>query len=164
MPAPALPDLEISRLLEADATRRFGPIPPALLAAHVLAVTPDGDVPLRRAALDALMRRFASAEEQNPGWRCTPRLGKRVRAGRVELQTELGQVYELHLQSFARLRGSCSCADFAHGALGLCKHLLFMFARGFDDEGRAEGDGGQGDEWLAHGGLQGEGDCGPGGR
>ena len=49
-------------VLESMAYRRVGKIPTDWLARHILAVTEGADWPVRRAALEAVARRFAFAK------------------------------------------------------------------------------------------------------
>ena len=50
-------DLEALRWLSSMAHKRFGAVPDEAVARHVLRVTVDGDWPLQRAAMEALVRR-----------------------------------------------------------------------------------------------------------
>jgi superfamily II DNA or RNA helicase len=104
------------------AGKKPAPIPSDLLARHVLALPGDWDWPVRRAAMEAVLRRLHSMREQGLGVLDAP--GRSV-WGRYRLHRDGDPLpYEVWLRSLLPLRGSCDCADFVRGALGLCKHLL----------------------------------------
>jgi hypothetical protein len=115
-------DEEARRELEGMAGKRFGAIPARLVALHILEVTQGGDFPLRRAALEALLRRQAAATREA------------LRAVHVPARSATGlytiaskasrRPYRTLLTDGAGLSGSCDCRDFARNGLGLCKHLL----------------------------------------
>src|SRR5438874_888180 len=56
-------DSETSRVLLSMAHRKTGRIPGDLLVRHVLSVTAGGDWPLRRGAMEAVLRRCKSVED-----------------------------------------------------------------------------------------------------
>ena len=103
-------------------------IPPELLARHVLALSPDTDWPVQRAAMEALLRRAASARHEDlrvsrrpPGRRVWGLYATR-RSGRAD------RPYRTVLESVDPIRGSCDCPDYLRGSLGLCKHLLVVLS------------------------------------
>ncbi len=106
--------------LTALAEERTGAFPADALARHVVAATPDGDFNLRRAALEATLRRFAAAEEL----RVAPRRG-----GYLARRGRTARPYAPVLWSLEPLKGSCDCRDFLRNSLGLCKHLAAVLAR-----------------------------------
>ncbi len=122
--------LESHRILTGQARGRFGGIAPERMAQHVLDVTHEADWPVRKAALDALSRRYAFAkrDELQVGERPsngailgeyrTKAKGKGSRAG--------ARPYATVILSLTPLRMSCSCADFVRSSLGLCKHGLVV--------------------------------------
>jgi len=117
-------DSEAHRVLIGLAHNKTGAIPPELLVQHVLAIHRDADWPLRRAALEALLRRCEFARRdglrvasQPPGSRCFGSYQIR-RAG------QSARPYRTLLESLAPLRGSCDCPDYLRNALGVCKHVL----------------------------------------
>ena len=115
-------DAEARRELEAMAKKRFGAIPAALVARHVLEVTRGGDFPLRRAALEALQRRQAAAARD--ALRVVHAPGRSA-AGLYTIAAKANRrPYRTLLVSAAGLSGSCDCRDFVRNGLGLCKHLL----------------------------------------
>ncbi|HEX7481248.1 MAG TPA: DEAD/DEAH box helicase [Polyangiales bacterium] len=122
---------ETSLALEALAKGHFGNIPPKLIAEAVTWTTQDADWPVRRAALEALARRYGFAERDHvqigkrPAGRSPLgiyRVGSRAKRGK----SASGKSYELALLGVAPLRVSCACADFVRSSLGLCKHSLVV--------------------------------------
>ncbi len=103
------------------AGRRTQPIPAALVVDHVLALPGPWDWPVRREALEATLRRFASVRGQEIAVADVPRSrpGGRYRLARA------GQAlpYDVRLWSLSPLRAACDCADFTRAALGICKHV-----------------------------------------
>jgi superfamily II DNA or RNA helicase len=121
---------ETRKVLLGAAQRRFGAILPERIVDHVLEVTRDADLAIRRAALDALIRRYAFAERDEL------RVNKRP-AGRAVLGSygtksllantrDKARPYVTTLLAVQTLRTSCSCADFVRSSLGLCKHGLVV--------------------------------------
>ncbi len=124
------PDTEAHARLVELAHDRVGRVSPARLATHVLRVTEGADWPVQRAAMEALIRRFAFAQRDV----------LRVR-GRAPLRSALGEYrttsatkragarpYRTRILSLEPLRTSCDCADFVKSGLGLCKHGLVVLA------------------------------------
>ncbi|MEP7308789.1 MAG: DEAD/DEAH box helicase [Acidobacteriota bacterium] len=118
----AVTESETHQTLLVRAHRRTGSVPPEMIVRHVLSVTRGGDWPLYRDALDAVLRRCASAHtdeiqivgrprHRGPGLYATRRVGSRARP------------YRTLLRRVEPLDGSCECADFLRSSLGLCKHL-----------------------------------------
>jgi superfamily II DNA or RNA helicase len=124
-------DLADTRSVLVDlARRRFGRIAPERIADHVVAVCDGADWPVRKAAVEALARRWAFAERDGL------RVLKRPSSGMLgEYRTARGvghkrdsRPYRTELIAIAPLRTSCSCADFVRSSLGLCKHGLVVLA------------------------------------
>jgi hypothetical protein len=133
---------ETRQLLQQAARRRFGAIPEERLVEHVLAFTDGSDFALRRAALEALERRWAFARrdglrvvERPEGSRVlgpyttgrdeSARSRRRARAANKRGRTE-PRPYSTVLESIEPIRGSCDCMDYLRSSLGLCKHLLVV--------------------------------------
>ncbi len=135
---------------ELDETRRtltglargcFGKIDPQQIADHVIAMTPEGDWSIRRAALAALARRFSfgrrdqlevvdrPARGQALGIYRTARAGgtREAAAGKRGPKSE-ARPYATALMSLQPIATSCSCRDFVRSSLGLCKHGLVVLA------------------------------------
>ncbi|MEP6653908.1 MAG: DEAD/DEAH box helicase [Myxococcales bacterium] len=116
------------------ARRRLGKVPAELMAAQVIAMTEGADFPVRRAAMEAVVRRYRfgrrdelTVVERPTGGRS---LGRYATAGRSDGAGKRGRKraetrpYRTLLASVVPLRGSCDCADYVKSSLGLCKHLL----------------------------------------
>ncbi len=101
--------------------RKARPIPGEVLAAHVLRATPGADFAVRRAAMEALLRRLASARDGQ--LQVLARPPGRSRLGPYRVGRPAGS-YRALLRSLEPLSGSCECRDFLRSSLGLCKHLL----------------------------------------
>ncbi len=112
------------------ARRRTRRIPPESVATHVIAVTDGADWQVRRAALDALIRRIKFIERD--GLVVTARPKRQVlgvyATGRSDATGEpskrAARPWTTELESLEPPRGSCDCPDYLRGSLGLCKHLL----------------------------------------
>jgi hypothetical protein len=117
-------ETETQRALVHLAHRHFGSIPANVVANHVLRVHPDTDWPVRRAAMEALIRRWSSA--QRDGLRVARRPNGTTPLGLYETRRPRGRArpYRTWLETAEPLEGSCDCPDFARSSLGLCKHLL----------------------------------------
>jgi hypothetical protein len=123
------PEAESLRVLTGLARGRFGAIAPERIARHVIAITPDDDWAVRKAAFEALTRRYRFAARDDLG------LAERPKAGifgnyrtKSALKGKRGETrpYVTALSSVEPLATSCSCADFVRSSLGLCKHGLAM--------------------------------------
>ena len=112
-----------------------GNIPARALVDLVLRVTEGGDHPLRMAALDAALRRLKSARQAEGTWKIVAPRQRKAGLGLHRIDVGAGKQYEVLVRSFGELAGSCDCLDFQKNALGLCKHLGWLLARGFDKEG-----------------------------
>lgn len=103
-------------------------IPVPLLVRHIVTNNSDADWPVQRAALEALLRRVASARQEALRIaRCPPgrRLFGRYTTRRAR-QSE--RPYRTVLESIEPIRGSCDCPDFLRNSLGVCKHLIVILA------------------------------------
>ena len=105
------------------AGRRTLPIPPGLVVEHVIGLPGPWDWPVRRAGLEAILRRLASVRAQEISVADAPRRGAwgRYRLARADVDEALA--YDVRLWSLSPLRGACDCADFTRGELGICKHV-----------------------------------------
>jgi superfamily II DNA or RNA helicase len=110
----------------------FGDVPPELIARHLLAMVPEPDAQLRRAAVQALARRYRFAQRDQLAVIERPREGVlgtyRTAAAPARKKQAGPRPYETALLSLSPLATSCSCADFVRSALGLCKHGLTVLA------------------------------------
>lgn len=132
-PAPS----EALEVLSVEAEGRTGRVPHRLIAAHALRVTPGGDFPVQKAALDALLRRIKNAREAD-GFELlgSPRDGGLLGAHRLRALGS-ASAYRLVLRSVDPIEGSCECPDFLRGGLGACKHLLWLIDRAWSPRGSA---------------------------
>jgi superfamily II DNA or RNA helicase len=110
------------------AGRRAQPIPAKLLVEHILALPEPWDWPVRREALEAILRRVASVRTQELAVADAPRRSPwgRYRLARADASEALP--YDVRLWSLSPLRGACGCADFTRAALGICKHVAAVVA------------------------------------
>jgi len=105
-------------------------VPAPLLAAQALEVTRDADWPVRRAAMEALLRRAKSAESEELSAVGVPARGRPFGSYTVARPAAHSQrrkdqrPYAVQLDSLVPFAGSCDCPDFLRGSLGLCKHLI----------------------------------------
>jgi hypothetical protein len=128
--------------LRSMAARRTGRIPAELLARHIVSITEGGDWPLRRAAMEAIVRRCKFGERDGLVVTCTPAgsvfgsyvtgrtgtPGERApgRGTRPKKQPRNAEPrpYRTVLTRLDPIAGSCDCPDYLRGSLGLCKHLI----------------------------------------
>ena len=155
---------ETQLVLESMTRQRFGAIPSELLTEHVLRCTTDADFPVRKGAMEALLRRqgFARRDELRVASRPAGgrALGEYVTRGRTSPGPDAGskaargnktargkgrgkkaprrkpRPYVTRVESVEPLRGSCTCPDFVRGSLGICKHLLVAFDEIFSTKTR----------------------------
>jgi superfamily II DNA or RNA helicase len=107
---------------------RFGRIAPERIAHYVLAHSPQHEPGLRRAAFDALMRRYAFGRRDGLRVASQPSGGilgvyRTESTGKADAAT---RPYETALYSLEPLHTSCGCPDFVRSSLGLCKHGLVV--------------------------------------
>ena len=117
-------ETEAYRTLLDLAYKKTGAIPPELLARHVLAIYDGSDWPVRRAAMEAALRRSEFARKD--GLRVATRPAGRQPFGiyTTRRSREQARPYRTLLACVQPLKGSCDCPDFLRSSLGLCKHLL----------------------------------------
>ncbi len=106
------------------ARRRTGRIPLDTLLRHVLSLHAEAHWPVQRAAMEAVLRRIASARRE--ALRVASRPSRGALAGIYRVRRRRGQPrpYQTLLRTVEPLAASCDCADFAKSSLGLCKHIL----------------------------------------
>ena len=124
-------ELVSESVLTGLARGRFGRIAPERIAKYVAEGFGDADAQVKRAAFDALVRRYAFA--QRDGLRVAERPEHTLGAYRtVSTATAKGKgdgkprPYSTALYAITPLRMSCACADFVRSSLGLCKHCLIV--------------------------------------
>lgn len=116
-------DTEAYQTLLARVKRQTIGLTPEALVTHILAVTKDGDWPVQRDALEAALRRLASARADDV------QVVKRASKGPLGLYAtrrrgSRAHPYRTLLHQLDPLDGSCDCPDFLRNSLGLCKHLF----------------------------------------
>jgi hypothetical protein len=114
---------EAYQTLLARAYRRTGVLPPETVVRHVLSVTRGGDWPVQHEALDAILRRCASARADEIQIVERPR-GRILRLYATRRRGSRAQPYRTLLRRIYPLDSSCECADFLRNSLGLCKHMI----------------------------------------
>ncbi len=117
-------DTETYETLLARARRRTGAIPPEVVVHHVLSVARDGDWPVRREALEAVLRRLAGAKSEGLQVASRPAGGRVLGHYRTRRNGLPTRPYRTLLRRLHPPDGSCDCPDFLRSSLGLCKHLL----------------------------------------
>jgi len=120
---------ETYHTLLARAQRRTGGVLPERIVRHVLSVTQDGDWPVRRDALDAVLRRCASTHADQIQIVGRPR-GRLLGLYATRRRGSRARPYRTLLRRIEPLDGSCECADFLRNSLGLCKHLFAVLEDG----------------------------------
>ncbi len=114
---------ETYQTLLARAQRRTGAVPADCIVRHVLSVTHGGDWPVQRDALDAVLRRWASADTDEIQVVGRPR-GRPLGLYATRRRGSRARPYRTLLRRIEPIDGSCECADFLRNSLGLCKHLV----------------------------------------
>jgi superfamily II DNA or RNA helicase len=119
-------DHEAEQILTGLSRGRFGRIAPQRIARHVLQSQGEADWPVRRAAFDALARRYSFAQRDGLHVAERPQRGI-FGIYRTSSQAKAGgntRPYETALYQLDPLITSCGCPDFVRSSLGLCKHGL----------------------------------------
>jgi superfamily II DNA or RNA helicase len=124
----ALPDApadeqEAFRVLLARAHRKTGAIPAELLVRHLLSTASDADWPVKREALEALLRRLAFGKTDGLAIASRPVGGRLLGAYTTRRKGSSARPYQTLLLQIDPLDGSCDCPDFLRSSLGICKHL-----------------------------------------
>jgi hypothetical protein len=119
-------DSETFRTLLVRAHRRTGSLAPDLVVRHVVSVTAGGDWPVRRDALDAVLRRIASAAAGDIRLVSRPPRGRAFGLYETRRRAARTRPYRTLLRGAGPIDGSCDCADFLRSSLGLCKHLVVV--------------------------------------
>ncbi len=128
-PTKADPEADLSEAYEqltAMGQRKLGRIPPELMAGHVIEIHREAPWAVKRAALEALLRRFAFARRD--ALRVAERPAGAIPFGpyRTRAHGDAPRPYRTLLHSLTPLDGSCDCPDFLRASLGVCKHLLVV--------------------------------------
>ncbi len=117
-------EVEAYQALLARAHRKTGAVPPELVVRHILAVTAGADWPVRREALEALLRRVAFGKADGLRIVSRPGGGRLLGLYATRRKGSPARPYRTLLRRLDPIVGHCDCADFLRSSLGLCKHLL----------------------------------------
>ena len=117
-------EVEAYQALLARAHRKTGAVPPELVVRHILAVTAEADWPVRREALEALLRRVAFGKADGLRIVSRPGGGRLLGLYATRPKGSPARPYRTLLRRLDPIVGHCDCADFLRSSLGLCKHLL----------------------------------------
>ncbi len=117
-------DAEAYQTLLARAHRKTGAVAPEMVVRHILSVTGDADWPVRREALEALLRRIAFGKADGLQIVSRPGAGGLLGLYMTRRKGSVARPYRTLLRRVEPIEGSCDCPDFLRSSLGLCKHLL----------------------------------------
>lgn len=119
---------EAFQILLSSSRRKTGRMPTEALVRHALSVTAGAEWPVKRAAMDALLRRLAFARRD--GLRVASRPPGRASFGHYTTRRARSRErpYATWLESVDPIRGSCECPDFLRNSLAACKHVLAIVA------------------------------------
>ncbi len=115
---------EAYQVLLSRAHRKTGAIPAELLVRHVLSTTADADWPVKREALEALLRRMAFGKTDGLAIGSRPAGGRLLGNYTTRRKGSTARPYQTLLFQVDPLDGSCDCPDFLRSSLGVCKHLV----------------------------------------
>jgi hypothetical protein len=119
-------EAEAYETLLARAHRKTGTVAPELVVRHVLSVTGEATWPVRREALEALLRRIAFGKADGLQIVSRPAAGGLLGLYMTRRKGSPARPYRTLLRRVEPIEGSCDCADFLRSSLGLCKHLLVV--------------------------------------
>ena len=119
-------EAEAYQTLLARAHRKTGTVAPELVVRHVLSVTGEATWPVRREALEALLRRIAFGKADGLQIVSRPSAGGLLGLYMTRRKGSPARPYRTLLRRVEPIDGSCDCADFLRSSLGLCKHLLVV--------------------------------------
>ena len=117
-------ETEAYQTLLSRAHRKTGAVAPELIVRHVLSITGEADWPVKREALEALLRRVASGKSDGLHIVSRPVGGRILGLYATRRKGSPARPYRTLLRRVEPVEGSCDCADFLRSSLGLCKHLL----------------------------------------
>ncbi|MBI3854724.1 MAG: DEAD/DEAH box helicase [Planctomycetes bacterium] len=117
-------DQEAYQVLLSRAHRKTGSIPAELLVRHVLSTTADADWPVKREALEALLRRMSFGKTDGLAIASRPAGAKLLGNYSTRRKGSSARPYQTLLLQIDPLDGSCDCPDFLRSSLGICKHLI----------------------------------------
>jgi superfamily II DNA or RNA helicase len=121
---PSHDESEAYSVLLSLAERRTLRIPAGYLVRHVLSLHRDADWPVQREALQAALRRAASAKQEQLRVAQRPPNGAALGLYRTSRGRQSARPYRTLIRGLSPLDASCDCPDFVKSSLGLCKHVL----------------------------------------
>jgi superfamily II DNA or RNA helicase len=157
-------DDEAYETLLSRAHRKTGAVPAKLIVRHVLAVTANADWPVRREALEALLRRIAFGKADGLRIVSRPSGGRLLGLYATRRKDSSARPYRTLLRRVDPIEGHCDCPDFLRSSLGLCKHLIAVLEdvtskpRAFEKARREPAPGGSPLRWDPVRPLTGPGD------
>ena len=124
--ATPIEETETFQVLLSLAHRKTGAIPTPLLVRHVLAVTGEADLPVQRAAMEAVLRRCQFGKQDGLEVASRPPRGAPFGIYATRRAGSSERPYTTMLERADPIGGSCDCPDFLRNSLGICKHLLVV--------------------------------------
>jgi superfamily II DNA or RNA helicase len=109
------------------ARSRSAPFPPKRIVEHALAISASRDFELRREALEALLRRVASARSDGLTVADVRQAPHALGLFRLRREDET-LPYTVLVRSIEPLVASCDCPDYVRNSLGACKHVFSVLA------------------------------------
>ena len=108
------------------AGRKTGAIPAELLVRHVIGLDPAADWPVRKAAMEAVLRRIGFARRDGLRVAARPKGGGPFGIWETRWSRRERRPYRILLGGIDPLDAGCDCPDFRRASLGLCKHVLVV--------------------------------------
>ena len=108
---------------------KTGAVSPEVLVDQVMAVTADGDWPVQREAMRAVLRRCAFAKRDGLRVTARPPGGRPLGIYRTAREGKSTRPYRTLIAGVQPIGASCDCPDFLRNSLGLCKHALVVLER-----------------------------------
>ncbi len=110
-------------MLRSLARGKTGALSAEVLVRHALKVTEGADFPVRRAAMEALLRRVRSSRDGDLCVVRGPAGRSSIGVYRIRRNGSRAE-YSALVRSADPPAGSCDCPDYGRSSLGLCKHLF----------------------------------------
>ena len=98
-------------------------LPPELVAVHVMQLYRNASWVIKRAAMDAMLRRMNAVDQEKIKIYQKPDHNQVFGVYRVQRKGGDLRPYEVALMGSHGIDGGCSCPDYARNALHFCKHL-----------------------------------------
>jgi hypothetical protein len=104
--------------------RNASRIPAESLARHVMSIVPAHEWPVRVEAMDAILRRIASARKDELRIETRPEGRRMLGLYTTRRRGSQARPYRTTISGVDPLEGRCDCPDFLKNSLALCKHTL----------------------------------------